>query len=216
MNVKLTINGGELLTPEIDFNTKLADLLMSAGFPPVPGRYSVLDITVVRRGRVVFTGDVDHLHALQTWGPQNGDSITVTVTELRPTQGGVVRKQYRRERILSSVRALTGEESCSESMRTMSLLLERTKQCKAALQLFEDDADCTAALRVYINALQQFLSESQSAVLRSFFFCMPKRQDRALAEIEERLSLLEFGISELQKHWDKIKEHSREVSKNAE
>lgn len=211
MNVHLSINGGELLTPEIDFQTKLADLLMSAGFPPVPGKYAILDTTVVRRGHVVFTGDVEHLHALQTWGPQNGDTITVVVKELRPTQGGTVRRQYRRERILTSVRALTGEESCSASMRTMSLLLERTKQCKASLQLFEDDSDCTSTLRVYINALQQFLSESQSAVLRSFFFCMPKRQDRALAEIEERLSLLEFGIAELQKHWDRIKQHAKEV-----
>lgn len=215
MNVHLSINGGELLTPEIDFQTKLADLLMAAGFPPVPGRYAILDTTVVRRGKVVFTGDSEHLHALQTWGPQNGDTITVVVKELRPTQGGVVRKQYRRERILASIKTLTGEQSCDATMRTMSLLLERTNQCKRALKLFEEDMDCTSTLRQYINALQQFLSESQSAVLRSFFFTMPKRADRALAEIEERLSLLEFGIAELQKHRDKIKKHAEEVS-NAE
>jgi hypothetical protein len=211
MKVNLSINGGELLTPEIDFETKLADLLMAAGFPPVPGKYAILDTTVVRRGKVVFTGDVDHMHALQTWGPQNGDSINVTVKEFRPTQGGVVRKQYRRERILASIKTLTGEQSCDATMRTMSILLERTNQCKCSLKMFEEDMDCTSTLRRYIDALHNFLSESECAVLRGFFFTMPKRADRALAEIEERLSLLEFGISELQKHWDRIKEHSREV-----
>lgn len=212
MNVSLTINNGELVTPSISWETKLADLIMAAGFPPVAGRYSILDVTVLRRGKVVFTSDVDHLHALQTWGPQHNDTITVVVKELRPgTATGTARHQYRKERVDAAVGTLRGEQECDAAMTTMSELLKRTSACMQTLKLFEEDADCTVALRQYIEGLQHLLTESECAVLRGFFFTMPKRRDRAMLEISERLSLLEYGIERIQTSWDKIKAHAREV-----
>lgn len=215
MNVSLTINNGELVTPSISWETKLADLLMAAGFPPVTGRYSIFDVTVVRRGKVIFTGDVEHLHALQTWGPQHNDVITAVIKELRPGTVAGSRRQYRKERVDAAVGTLSGERECDSAMTTMTALLRRTAACMQTLQLFEDDADCTVALRQYIEGLQHLLTESECAVLRGFFFTMPKRRDRAMLEISERLALLEYGIERIQRSWDKIKAHSKEVS-NAE
>lgn len=79
----------------------------------------------------------------------------------------------------------------------LNAILDKVQTCRDCIRLMPEDADVTPALRRMVTAIERLLADADCAVLRTFLYSAPKRQDRALVEIQERLTVLEWLVNQL-------------------